>query len=246
MNKYVIYYRVSSDEQQKDGISLDVQLTKCRELVEKEGGVVIGEFNDTTSAYKTGRNSGRNRPGLRAAADLARKEDAILLLAKLSRLGRDLEFAWNLKNSGLKMQFLDFPQITDIVFSIMMTIYQEESKIKSEYARESWSHIKERIEIDGHYYSRRGDTKFTSISQINPSWEANRELGPIAAGNIRTQEKCTDEKWQMARKLAIKLQKDGVKIDNIVSTLNETDHRTRRGNLWTHNSVWRLLNAKLA
>ncbi len=248
--KYVIYNRVSSQAQASDGLSLDVQLEKCRKFVASVGGEIIGEFSEAASGWKTGRNTGRNRPQLKAAADLARKEDATLLFAKLSRLGRDLEFALKLKNEEingkkLKMEFVDFIGINDIVFNLMLTVYEQESKTKSEYAKESWAYIKKEIEEKGHYYSKKDARKFESFMDLNPAWEANRELGPIAAGNLRTQEKCADEKWQMARKLATKLQKDGVKIDDIVSTLNETDHRTRRGNLWTYNSVYRLLNARI-
>lgn len=245
MNKYVIYFRVSGSKQGRDGISLDMQLLQCREYVSRVGGEILGEFSDIQSGYKKkGSKSGRNRAGFNAAVKLAMDNDATLLVALLHRLGRDLEYCLHFKNNGLKISSLDYPICDDTTFNILMTMFEQSSKTTSIAAKQSWAHIKKEISDHGHYYSRREARKFSSITEMNPSWEANRELGPIAASNLRTAEKCADEKWQLARGQALDLRRRGDSYGLIASTLNNTGHRTRRGNLWTFNSVFRLINAR--
>ena len=55
--KSVIYARVSSKEQEREGYSIPAQLNKCRELADKEGYKVAKEFIDVESAKQPGRTN---------------------------------------------------------------------------------------------------------------------------------------------------------------------------------------------
>ena len=94
MKKYCIYTRVSTEEQGRSGLGLEAQLDQCREYIARTHGQNIGEFRDIRSGKD------RNRPGLRRAMELAAREGATLIVAKLDRLSRDAEYALYLRNTG--------------------------------------------------------------------------------------------------------------------------------------------------
>lgn len=89
MKRYVIYKRVSTNEQGKSGLGLEAQqrdidlfLTTFSETPWE----VVGTFQDIQSGKDA------DRPQLEAAMKLAREAKAELLVSKLDRLSRDVEF----------------------------------------------------------------------------------------------------------------------------------------------------------
>jgi DNA invertase Pin-like site-specific DNA recombinase len=103
--KYVAYYRVSTKKQGASGLGLEAQ----REIVQTHlnGGdwEIIGEFTEMES----GKRSDRNRPELRAALDLCEAQGAILVVAKLDRLTRNVPFLSRLMESSAKFIACDIP-----------------------------------------------------------------------------------------------------------------------------------------
>lgn len=57
MNKAVIYARVSSREQEKEGYSVPAQLKTLREYAETKGFQVVQEFTDNETAKQAGRTN---------------------------------------------------------------------------------------------------------------------------------------------------------------------------------------------
>ena len=89
MRRYVTYKRVSSKEQGKSGLGLDaqerdIQLFLCNYA--ETPYEVLGEFVEVHSG------NDNERPELLAAIGLAKKENAILVVAKLDRLSRKVSF----------------------------------------------------------------------------------------------------------------------------------------------------------
>ena len=89
MQKFVIYRRVSTKSQGDSGLGLEAQdrdidlfLTAYAEVPFE----VLGTFTDVLSGAKA------DRPELAKALDVARKEGATLLVAKLDRLSRNVAF----------------------------------------------------------------------------------------------------------------------------------------------------------
>lgn len=81
--KYVIYLRVSTDQQVKSGLGLEAQRQICLKQVPNESQVL--EFAD--EGY-SGALEMERRPGLIAALNCLNKND-VLLIAKRDRIGRD-------------------------------------------------------------------------------------------------------------------------------------------------------------
>ena len=82
MKKYVAYYRVSTVRQGQSGLGLDAQRESVKNFIGSDK--LIQEFTDVES----GAND--KRPELLKALALAKKLEAILVVAKLDRLSRNL------------------------------------------------------------------------------------------------------------------------------------------------------------
>lgn len=237
MNKFVIYTRVSTADQADKGISLDWQVEECRKYVALVDGDIIAEHREIHSAYK--KRGGRCRPKLLAAIETCKSEGAILLMAKLSRLGRDTPFNhWVRDKLGEEnIVFLDFPNVNKIVFSVMSELYEAESEEKSEFGKVMVASMQEEIRKNGYRYSKR--TQKAQKVWGNPNWKAAREKGAQVSGELRIQKR--KEELRVVIQEANDMRKRGMSNSDIAYHLNYiSERRTRKGNLWTNDSVRRL------
>jgi len=137
--KFVAYYRVSTDRQGKSGLGLDAQRDLVRTFLNGGKWSVIGEFTEIESGT---RKRLADRPMLGAAMDLARKQKAVLVVAKLDRLARDVQFISTLLNSNIKFVCADMPE-ADRTFLQMMSVFSEyEAKRISERTSEALQSLK--------------------------------------------------------------------------------------------------------
>ena len=89
MRHYVTYKRVSSQEQGKSGLGLEAQERDIQLFLENYADTpyeVLEEFVEVHTG------SDNDRPQLNAAIALAKKENAVLVVAKLDRLSRKVSF----------------------------------------------------------------------------------------------------------------------------------------------------------
>ena len=84
--RFVAYYRVSTDRQGRSGLGLDAQRAAVAKYVAQAGGVVAAEFEEVESGKRA------DRPQLAAALAACRARRAALVIAKLDRLARNARF----------------------------------------------------------------------------------------------------------------------------------------------------------
>jgi site-specific DNA recombinase len=87
--KYLIYLRVSGDEQKESGLGLEAQLASCKEWIEKQtavGEIVI--YTDIVTGTDKKRKELSVRPELMKALNELRAND-VIVMAKRDRLSRD-------------------------------------------------------------------------------------------------------------------------------------------------------------
>jgi len=106
----VAYYRVSTDSQGADGYGMEAQQLAVAALLERKGHTLIGEFTEVESGRV------QSRPQLAEALAQARAQKAVLVVAKLDRLGRDVELISGLvkearRNGFGGLLFADFPDV---------------------------------------------------------------------------------------------------------------------------------------
>lgn len=119
--KFVAYYRVSTDRQGTSGLGLEAQQEAVRVFLNGGKWSLIGEFTEVESGA---RKKLKNRPMMASALELCRKQKATLVVAKLDRLARDVQFISELLNSNVKFICADMPE-ADRTFLQMMSVFAE-------------------------------------------------------------------------------------------------------------------------
>lgn len=119
--QYVAYLRVSTQKQGYSGLGLEAQ----REIIQKYlcNKTPVAEYIEVESGRK------KNRPKLKEALTLCRKDGARLIVAKLDRLARSVSFLSNLLESDVDIVFCDFPQANKMMLHILSAISQYEAEL---------------------------------------------------------------------------------------------------------------------
>lgn len=120
-SQYVAYLRVSAHKQGLSGLGLEAQREIIRNHLHDTNP--IAEFVEVESGRKS------ERPKLKEALTLCRKEDATLIVAKLDRLARSVSFLSGLLESDVEIVFCDFPQANKMVLHIISAISQYEAEL---------------------------------------------------------------------------------------------------------------------
>ncbi len=179
--KFVAYYRVSTDKQQRSGLGLEAQQELVRNFLNGGRWSVIGEFTEIESGT---RKHLKNRPMLKAALELARKQKATLVVAKLDRLARDVQFISTLLNSNIKFICADMPE-ADRTFLQMVSVFSEyEAKRISERTTEALAALKRQGKKLGSPTPEIGSAEGVRVIKANANAYAEK-VGPIVRDIIR-------------------------------------------------------------
>lgn len=103
--KYVIYYRVSTAKQGVSGLGLEAQKQQVEAyLAQRQGVEVVSEYVEIDSGKKV------TRIELAKAVADAKKNKAVLLVAKLDRVARNVRFFLELLDQ-IQIEFTDLPNL---------------------------------------------------------------------------------------------------------------------------------------
>lgn len=179
--KFVAYYRVSTDRQGQSGLGLDAQRQLVTTFLNGGKWSLIGEFTEIESGT---RKRLHDRPMLRAAMDLARKQKATLVVAKLDRLARDVQFISTLLNSQIKFVCADMPE-ADRTFLQMMAVFAEyEAKRISERTAQALQALKKQGKVLGSPTPEIGSAEGVKVIKAKADAYAER-VGPLVRDIIR-------------------------------------------------------------
>jgi DNA invertase Pin-like site-specific DNA recombinase len=121
MTSYVAYFRVSTDRQGRSGLGLEAQREAVRRFLRSDDRQLLS-FTEVES----GKNNAR--PQLAAAMDACRRAGAVLLIAKLDRLSRDVAFIAGLMKSDVRFIAADMPEADAFRLHIEAAIAEEERR----------------------------------------------------------------------------------------------------------------------
>lgn len=125
--KFITYYRVSTQKQGRSGLGLEAQKTMCGNYINSiKNSSIVDSYTDIESGKKN------ERPQLNKAMQECKIHKATLVIAKLDRLSREVEFIFHLRNSGVKFVCADMPEFTTLTLGIFATIAQHEREITSQ------------------------------------------------------------------------------------------------------------------
>lgn len=143
MKKFVVYIRVSTRKQGSSGLGLESQQKICGDFIKAHDGEKVAEFKDVESGTH------RDRKGLADALAYCKKNDCALVIAKLDRLARDVEFCFKVINTGIEIHFCDMPQINTLLLGVFASVAQYERELTSDRTRKALAAKKERGEVTG-------------------------------------------------------------------------------------------------
>jgi DNA invertase Pin-like site-specific DNA recombinase len=137
MTDFVAYYRVSTDRQGASGLGLDAQ----RQAVARHvaGDHLAAEFTEIESGRRD-----TNRPELHAALAECRKRRAVLLIARLDRLARNVAFIANLMESGVDFVAVDMPTANRLTIHILAAVAEHEREMISARTKAALAQAKAR------------------------------------------------------------------------------------------------------
>lgn len=130
MKKYVGYFRVSSQKQGKSGLGLEGQKTMVNNFLKSNKGELINSFTE----IETG-TSKKQRVEIFNAIEFAKNNGAVLLIAKLDRLARNVHFVSSLMEAGVEFVCCDMPSANNLTVFILSAIAEEEAKTISSRTR---------------------------------------------------------------------------------------------------------------
>ena len=214
MRRYVTYKRVSSTEQSKSGLGLDaqerdIQLFLCNYAVTPYE--VLGEFVEVHSG------SDNDRPELTAAIELAKKENAVLVVAKLDRLSRKVSFIASLmEERGLDFKVAQMPFADRFQLHIYAALAEQERDFISQRTKAALKSAKER------------GTKLGAPKQ---------HLDLLAKAK---KEKALKDAQKVAG-VILPLRREGSTLQGICQVLNATGMKTSRGGKFHPSLVSRML-----
>jgi len=138
MRKAIPYYRVSTERQGASGLGLEAQQNVVREYARQFNLELISEFTEVESG------STSKRPVLLQALEHCRRNCAILLIAKLDRLGRNVAFISKLMESEVDFIAVDNPHASKLVVHIMAAFAEFERDQISRRTKEALQVAKSR------------------------------------------------------------------------------------------------------
>jgi len=124
--RFVAYYRVSTQQQGRSGLGLEAQRLAVAEYMRSVSGELYAEFTEVERGTKS------NRPQLHEALRVCRVYSAVLVIAKLDRLARNVALTSSLMESGVEFVAADFPQANRLTIHILAAIAEYEVKLISE------------------------------------------------------------------------------------------------------------------
>ena len=142
MRRYITYKRVSREDQGRSGLGLEAQERDIQLFLENYAETpyeVVGEFVEVQSG------SDNERPELLAAIELAKKESAILVCAKLDRLSRRVSFlAALMEDKELEFRVAQMPYADKFQLHIYAALAEQERDFISQRTKAALKSAKER------------------------------------------------------------------------------------------------------
>lgn len=205
MADFIAYYRVSTDRQGISGLGLDAQRQAVAGFVGT--GHLVAEFTEVESGKRH-----TNRPQLAAALAECRKRRAVLLIARLDRLARNLAFIANLMEGGVDFIAVDMPQATRLTIHILAAVAEHEGEMISKRTKAALAEAKRRGTKLGN--PRIEEARAAALR----SFAANRPAPEVAA----LMRGWREQAWSLRR---------------IADELNRLSIRPPRGRQWYASSV---------
>jgi DNA invertase Pin-like site-specific DNA recombinase len=223
VSKYISYIRVSSKQQGKSGLGLEAQQESVAGHLSRHPGKLVAEFREIES----GTRKGNHRPQLAAALQACRVHGATLIIAKLDRLARNVNFISNLMESKVDFIAVDFPEANRLTVHILASVAEHEAEMISTRTKLALAAAK-----------RRG----TVLGGDRGNCQAIFRKGNKASAKVRSED-AQRRAADLVPVIADIRSHGAVSLRDIAAGLNERGITTARGGEWSAVQVSRVLGA---
>ena len=221
MEEIVAYYRVSTKSQGFDGLGMAAQREAIERYAASVASTIVATYEEVESSSRADL---RNRPKLAAAVAHVRRSKAVLVIARLDRLARNVFVTSQLLESGVEFVACDNPHASRLTIHILAAMAEHESRLISARVKAAMAAARARG-VEPYRGSR------LSPEAIRAGVEASR-----AATLRRTREAYAD-----LIPLFRSLRAEGRTHGSIADELNAQGQRNQFGGIWKRDSVRRLL-----
>jgi DNA invertase Pin-like site-specific DNA recombinase len=206
--RFVSYLRVSTERQGQSGLGLEAQ--RAAIAVYTSGrGELVAEFVEVESGKRS------DRPELEKALAEAKRAGAVLVIAKLDRLARNVAFIATLIERKIEIAACDMPEANRVFLHIMAAMAEHEAQAISDRTKAALAAAKARGQALGWSIPGRQDEQRDAARK---GATRNAEKADRHAGTVRP--------------LIASLQAQGMSLRAIAAELNARNVKTARGGDW--------------
>lgn len=212
---FVPYYRVSTHKQGKTGLGMAAQRAKVENYISGKGKLAK-EFIEVESGRKN------QRVELAKATEFCLKTGAVLVIAKLDRLARSASFIFALRDSGVKFEVPDLPDMNPLTLGIFAGLAQYEAELISERTRDALQALKKKgVKL--------GNPQNLTKEAREKGYKMRRPKAQESPANVK------------AHKIARDLREQGLSYAKVAAKLNDYGLQTTKKNQFYATSVKNLL-----
>ena len=217
--RFVAYYRVSTARQGRSGLGLEAQREAVHNHLNGGDWKLVEEHTEVESGKRA------DRPELARALTACRVHNATLVIAKLDRLARNVEFIARLMNSGVDFVAVDMPQANRLTVHIMAAMAEHEREMISARTKAALARAKARgVKLGGD----RGNLPRVARRGSRASAKARSEAASKRASDLA--------------EVIADLRQHGCKsLKAIAEGLTEREIRAPRGGEWSPTQVMRIV-----
>ncbi len=213
--KAIAYYRVSTTKQGRDGLGMDAQRASVNAFAATHGLEIVAAFDEVETGTRK-----RARPEIARAIAAAKAQNAVLLIAKLDRLARNVAFISGLMEAGVRFVAVDMPQVTNLTLHILAAVAEEEARLISSRTKAALAAAKAR--------------------GVKLGTPANLTHKAQQAGADANRARAVTETAKMLN-YARMLRDSGLPLARVADRLNADGYTTRSGRALAPMTVWRML-----
>jgi len=217
MKKYTAYLRVSTSKQGVDGLGMAAQ----EQAIRAYNGNVIERFVEVESGKR------KDRPQLVKALEHCKLTGSTLIVAKLDRLARNVQFISSLMESRVDFVCCDFPEASPLTLHIMAAVAEHEAKAISARTKVALAQAKAR-----------------GVKLGNPNLTADGRVKGTAEG-IKTIKEMADHFAERVVPTIKALQIQGMSLRGVAKEMEKLGVKTARGGKWTATAVKNVLEREL-
>lgn len=218
MKKFVAYFRVSRKEQGISGLGLSAQKSSVEKYVTSQDGIILKDFTEV----ETGTNK-RERVEIHKAIQLAKNEGAILIIAKLDRLARNVSFVSSLMDAGIEFLAVDMPSANNFTIHIFSALAEQEAKLISSRTKLALAELKKKGVKLGNPQNLTSEARAKGVNKIKEN----------AMNNDRNRQ---------AQSIILNCKEKEMSYRQIADYLNQLNFKTRHGNKFYAPTVLQLYN----